>query len=420
MIYKDTDNKDAVLAILEKMLALAGPDKKALIERELRIMRAGVKGERESAYLIDFHLKDSTRTAVVHDLRLVLDDGRVAQIDHLLIHRTRRIYILETKHFAHGVKITEEGEFLRWNDWKKTYEGMPSPLAQNERHALVLRKVLESLGLGESPIETLVLVAPEARIDRPRKFDTSQVVKADQFMERLHKSLEGAPVLTALSGLLKNTVSDSIGDIAKKLVALHRPSTSDYMARFGVQRDALMQAAPAPSRVDPAPPSPAAPASEAPVGRAAAPQPQAPGPARPAPSRPAAPPASMEREAALATATAPRAGPRVVILPQGSTTRPTAHSAPGARSTPAFAPAAPGLDTAAQEHACRNCGGAALSIVWGKYGYYFKCGDCSGNTPFSVGCGGADHKERIRKDGRHFYRECADCGTSSLYFTNPQ
>ena len=417
MIYKDTDNKEPVLAILEKMLSLAGADKKALIERELRIMRAGVKGERESAYLIDFHLKDSTRTAVVHDLRLVLDDGRVAQIDHLLIHRTRRIYILETKHFAHGVKITEQGEFLRWNDWKKTYEGMPSPLSQNERHALVLRKVLETLGLGESPIETLVLVAPEARIDRPRKFDTSQVVKADQFMERLHKSLEGAPVLTVLSGLLKNTVSDSIGDIAKKLVALHRPSTSDYMARFGVQRDALMQAAPAPSRADPAPPSPAAPASEAPAGRAAAPQ--EPDPARPAPPR-SAPSASMEREPALATVDAPRAGPRVVIQPQGSTARPMAHGAAGAASTHAVDAPMASHDTAAQPHACRSCGGADLSIVWGKYGYYFKCGGCGGNTPFSVGCGGADHKERIRKDGRHFYRECAGCGTSSLYFTNPQ
>lgn len=412
MIYKDTDNKDAVLAILEKMLALAGPDKKALIERELRIMRAGVKGERESAYLIDFHLKDSTRTAVVHDLRLVLDDGRVAQIDHLLIHRTRRIYILETKHFAHGVKITEQGEFLRWNDWKKTYEGMPSPLAQNERHALVLRKVLESMGLGESPIETLVLVAPEARIDRPRKFDTSQVVKADQFMERLNKSLEGAPLLTALGGLLKTTVSDSIGDIAKKLVALHRPSTSDYMARFGVQREALMQAAPA--------------GSAAPAAARTAPQ----APATPAPA-PAAPPVAPARpapmpEPALAGAGAPRSGARVVILPKGHTAVPSARgtaapaAAPAAGLAAGLAPAAPHPDAAAQPHACRGCGSAALSIVWGKYGYYFKCGACSGNTPFSVGCGGADHKERIRKDGRHFYRECADCGTSSLYFTNPQ
>lgn len=409
MIYKDTDNKDAVLAILEKMLALAGADKKALIERELRIMRAGVKGERESAYLIDFHLKDSTRTAVVHDLRLVLDDGRVAQIDHLLIHRTRRIYILETKHFAHGVKITEQGEFLRWNDWKKTYEGMPSPLAQNERHALVLRRVLESLGLGESPIETLVLVAPEARIDRPRKFDTSQVVKADQFMERLHKSLEGAPVLTALSGLLKNTVSDSIGDIAKKLVALHRPSTSDYMARFGVQREALVRAAPATTESAAAAAGSATSATSA--TSAAARQAAAPAPAaRPAPVQPEP---ALASAAPAASAAASRRAPRVVILPKGSAAM---QHAQGAASTLAAA----SLEAAAQPHTCRNCGGAALSIVWGKYGYYFKCGDCSGNTPFNVGCGGADHKERIRKDGRHFYRECADCGTSSLYFTNPQ
>jgi len=410
MIYKDTDNKDAVLAILEKMLALAGPDKKALIERELRIMRAGVKGERESAYLIDFHLKDSTRTAVVHDLRLVLDDGRVAQIDHLLIHRTRRIYILETKHFAHGVKITEQGEFLRWNDWKKTYEGMPSPLAQNERHALVLRKVLETMGLGESPIETLVLVAPEARIDRPRKFDTSQVVKADQFMERLGKSLEGAPMLTALSGLLKNTVSDSIGDIAKKLVALHRPSTSDYMARFGVQREALVRAGPGTAA-----PGAAASAATGSVSTASASTASAStASASAAQARAPARQASVQPEPALATAAPSRPGPRVVILPKGSAAQPLAHGA-------ATVSAHPGAhDPTAQPHACRSCGGAALSIVWGKYGYYFKCGDCSGNTPFSVGCGGADHKERIRKDGRRFYRECADCGTSSLYFTNPQ
>jgi len=247
MIYKDTDNKDAVLAILGKMLALAGPDKRALIERQLRIVRAGVENERASASLIDFYLKDATRTAVVHDLRLVLEDGRAAQIDHLLVHRTRRIYILETKQFAHGMKITEQGEFRRWDDKNTSWEGIPSPLARNERHALVLRQVLVSIGLGDVPVETLVLVAPDARIDRPRKFDTAQVVKADQFVERLHKSLEGAPLVSALGGLLNNALPDSIGDIAKKLVALHRPSTPDYIARFGVQREALVRAAPATS-----------------------------------------------------------------------------------------------------------------------------------------------------------------------------
>ena len=238
MIYKDCDNKEPVVAILERMLKLAGPDKRALIERQLRTMRAGIRGERESTQLIDVYLKDATRTAVVHDLRLDLGDGAVAQIDHVLIHRTRRFYVLETKPFSHGLKISDDGEFLRWNDFNKAWEGMPSPLAQNERKVLVLRRVLEKMGLGDCPIESWVLVAPHARIDRPRKFDSSKVVRLDQFIEKMNKSLENAPALGALDGLLRTGLYDSIADIAHKLVALHCPSTTDYMARFGVTHEA--------------------------------------------------------------------------------------------------------------------------------------------------------------------------------------
>jgi hypothetical protein len=98
-------------------------------------------------------------------LRVQLGDGRVA-----------------TKHFSHGVKITDEGEFLRWNDWKKTYEGMPSPIEQNERQAAVLHTLLSKLGLGEPKIESMILIAPQARIDRSKQFNSDRVVKADQFL----------------------------------------------------------------------------------------------------------------------------------------------------------------------------------------------------------------------------------------------
>lgn len=328
MLCKEIDNKGKNVALLESLLLAAPPDKKPLIERELRAMRAGIKGEQESAYLIDFHLKDSKNTAVIHDLRLDLGDGRVAQIDHLLIHRTYRFYVLETKHFSHGVKITDTGEFLRWNDWKKTFEGMPSPLEQNERHATVLRKTAASIGLSEPHIESLVLVAPHARIDRPKHFDTSKVVKADQFMSALEKSLESGSFFSAVSGLVKTAVSDSIGEIAQKLVALHRPITIDYAAKFG------LAPAPAPGKVP-----------------------------------------------------AVKAAPNQETLSQA-------------------------------QFQCRACGSGNISIQYGKYGYYFKCGDCQGNTPIKLSCGHADHKERIRKNGLNFYRECGDCGTSMLYFSN--
>lgn len=67
---------------------------------------------------------------------------------------------------------------------------------------------------------------------------------------------------------------------------------------------------------------------------------------------------------------------------------------------------------------CRQCGSTQLSIVHGKYGYYFKCADCDGNTPIKIGCGHVGHKERIRKAGPEFFRECAECGTSSVFYKN--
>ena len=215
MICKNADRKAEAIATLESLMARAPVNKKPLIERELRMLRAGIKGEQEAAYLIDFHLRESQKTAVIHDLRVQLADGRVAQIDHLLIHRTFRFYILETKHFSHGVKINDEGEFLRWNDWKKTYEGMPSPIEQNERHASVLRTLLSRLGLGEPAIESMILIAPQARIERSKRFNSDRVVKADQFLTAMQKNLDNASILGLIGGLAKAAFSESIGDIAK-------------------------------------------------------------------------------------------------------------------------------------------------------------------------------------------------------------
>jgi hypothetical protein len=236
MIVKHADDKAPALASLETLLARADAKQRKFIEDELRMMRAGIKGEQESAYHIDFDFRASEITAVVHDLRLQWG-GRVAQIDHLLIHRTHKFYVLETKSFSHGLKITDEGEFLRWNDWKKTYEGMPSPIEQNRRQAEVLRDVLERLGYAKPEIESFVLVSPKARIDRSKAHPCPEVVKADQFTTAFKKRyLESLnSVGGILGGLSKAIFGDSAEVIAKKLVALHKPIMIDYEAKFGMR-----------------------------------------------------------------------------------------------------------------------------------------------------------------------------------------
>ena len=332
MLLKSPDPKESAVAELERLLAAAPGDRRARIEQELRIFRAGLKGERDAAYLIDFDFKDHAFYGVIHDLRLEVN-GRVAQIDHLLIHRSLECYVLETKAFKSGLKITDEGEFLRWHDARKSFEGMPSPLAQNERHIAVLRDAFSQiemptrLGFRLSPtFHSYVLVSPEARIDRSDRFDSSRVIKADALRQTIIKKVDEESVLGTLGQMAKFISAESLEAIGRQLVALHRPASVDWAAKFGL--------------------------ADAPPTRSQAPK---------------KPDGADEPE-----------------YPQ-----------------------------------CKECGRSGGEILYGKYGYYLKCASCLANTAIRVSCGKPGHKERVRKEGRHFYRECADCGTSSLYFVNP-
>lgn len=347
MIIKNADDKTSHIQQLEDLLNVANADQKNRINQELRNIRAGIKAEQEAAYLIDFDLGKSQNTLVIHDLRLEIG-GRVAQIDHLLINRTLNIFVLETKHFHAGLKVTEEGEFMSWNVFKKCFEGMSSPFAQNERHIAVLNDALaridmpSKVGLRLSPVcHSYVLVSSKARIDRPKKFDTSRIIKSDMLAATLEKFFDKAGVLEVVGSLARCLSAETLEKVGQTLLRTHRPASFDYAAKFGIQ--------PGQQSV---------------------------------PSVTVAPPIVAEPEPA----------PQIIV-PSGKP---------------------------ADQHMCRECKSAKLSVQYGKYGYYFKCCDCDSNTPIKISCGKKGHKERIRKDGLKFYRECSDCGSSNLFFANQQ
>jgi len=238
MLIKSATDMLPTITSLETLLPGATSDQKKMIEEDLRRIRAGAKGESEAAYLIDFDFKASRNTAVIHDLRLEIN-GRIAQIDHLLIHRTLNVYVLESKHFHAGLKITDGGEFLRWNDWRKTFEGMPSPLAQNERHIAVLKDAFSSiemptrLGIRLPPIFTsLVMVSAHTRIDRPKTFDTAQIIKADALGKAVHAKMDNDGLLETLGSVARMVSSETLEDIAQRIAALHRPAAFDYSAKY--------------------------------------------------------------------------------------------------------------------------------------------------------------------------------------------
>jgi hypothetical protein len=348
MIIKNADDKSSQIQQLEDLLAAGSGDQKTKITQELRNIRAGIKAEQEAAYLIDFDFGKSQNTLVIHDLRLDIG-GRVAQIDHLLINRTLNIFVLETKNFHAGLTITEDGEFKSWNAFKKCHEGMPSPLAQNERHITVLNDALaridmpSKVGLRLSPVcHSYVLISSKARIDRPKKFDTSHIIKSDMLSATYGKFFDKAGVFDVVGSLARCLSLETLEKVGQCLLRMHRPASFDYAARFGMKLG-----------LPPVPPDTI--------------MPQVSPPPDPAPQR--------------------------IVVSE----KPNEPS---------------------NQHTCRGCNGTGLSVQYGKYGYYFKCGDCDGNMPIKISCGMDGHKERIRKDGLMFYRECSDCGSSNLFHAN--
>ena len=349
MLIKKADDKSGQLAELKRLEQEASGSVRKKIQNQIKFVQAGLSAEKDVAWRLDNHFRDVSVTAVLHDLRLEID-GRVAQIDHILLNILLLCICVETKSFHAGVKINEEGEFLRYNAFTKSYDGMASPIEQNKRHISVLYDAFKlidmprRLGFRLNPkIESAILVKPEARIIRPERnsFDTSMVLKADQFPKYWDRKIDEMSKLNVMKVILP----DQLSAIAKQLKALHKPAlVPNYRKQFGLPEN----------------------------GGSADPRP---GNRKPSAARP--PKESREPT------------PEVPSAPQAATEAPV----------------------------CKDCGSRKLTILHGRFGYYFKC-VCGANTTIKVDCGHEGHKERLRKDGLKFFRECKDCGSSALFYEN--
>lgn len=241
MLIKAADDKTQDLTSLKALLERpdATDEQRKRIEQEVRNIQSGIRGEQETAYEIEFHFGQSRNWVSIHDLRLECD-GRVAQIDHLLINRVLEIYVCESKRFSEGIAINEHGEFTAFFN-RRAY-GVPSPLEQNRRHIAVLESVFKSgqvplpkrLGLTIKPTMVgLVLVSKKARISRPKtKLDgLDAVLKNDQLKARIDKVIDADnnPL-----GLAKLVGQDTLEQFARALARQHRPSPVNWPGRFGL------------------------------------------------------------------------------------------------------------------------------------------------------------------------------------------
>lgn len=237
MILKEQDDRWRDIRILEGFLNDPRCDLRAKgrIEDEIRKLKAGDRGERAAAHVLDTHYGKDPNWILLHDLRIV-HDGEVAQIDHLLVNRLLDIWVLESKNFANGVKINDHGEFVTW--FEKRPRGVDSPIEQNRRHLKILQRMIDGgglvlptrLGFTLKPrLHSLILISGGS-ITRPRVPipGIEAVVRSDQAFSYIdHADARG----NALD-LARVIGQERLGQLGEQLKALHQPIQYDWERRL--------------------------------------------------------------------------------------------------------------------------------------------------------------------------------------------
>ena len=240
MILKHKDDLAPQIAELERLLALSTLSKpqREDLQDELAAIRAGNKGEKDAAYHIDFGWKDGRNSVVIHDLR-VEHEGRVAQIDHLILMRTLDCHVLETKGFSSEVRISERGE---WESRTRFgWRGIPSPVEQNRRHIEVLKAFVRDHNLSPKrlglslPIRfhNWVLVSPKCQVRRGGG-EWDRVVKMDLFEKRFGECAQATSFFDTLSSVSKLVSLETLEGIGRRLIDAHTPAKINFAAKFGV------------------------------------------------------------------------------------------------------------------------------------------------------------------------------------------
>jgi hypothetical protein len=326
-----------------------------------KFAKAGRTAEEQMAFYLRRAFADEQKLYVFNGLRLEQDND-AAQIDHLILHR-HGVVIIESKSVSEQVEVNQHGEWIRW--FNGTHKGMPSPIQQARRQADFLKKYLND------------------HADRLR----GKILGLQTYFGGM-----GLDVLVAISdsGMVKRpegmtleeiSKADQVVDRVRAIVEKYRKANSLFSLNlkdagywFNDEElakivDFLVQH-----------------------------------------HQPLAQPASE----ANSVVEAPKLKtPQAAPLTQTIIPTPKPRIAPPLKET-----AQPKEVVAAQPPSCQHCHSSNLSVEYGKYGYYLKCSECSGNTSIKAVCPTCNTKAKIRKSGKQFFAECASCDTSTLFHTN--
>lgn len=323
--------------------------------------RTGYEAEIQMAFYLRRAFAENPEVLVFNDLRLERN-GEAAQIDHLVVHRYGFV-IVESKSVVGQLAVNARGEFMRL--WDGKLRGMPSPIQQAKLQRNLLADLLND---HKEKLRRKVYFGLKQAYFGEERFRVLVAVSDTGVIKR--QGIDPPELLKA----------DSVVDAIKSAITNHAAASGVG----GFVRAVTSNRAKSKQIVD---------------DHVIA--------------------LTDEEMDAIKRFLLARDTPLKVLPPASADSLATQTGAPGARTTAdveAMAIAAIALPKAVS---CKHCSGDNLAIVYGRYGYYYKCLDCQRNTPIDQTCSTCGQKARISKSGLDFRRICTSCRTEVHFHTNP-
>lgn len=239
VVLKEGSTAEEQLRQMEAAKGTFDPRAEARLEKDLRLVRAGIDGERRILY----ELKNSHMDMFILQDLFLEHEGLTAQIDFLVI-TPQRNFVIECKNLVGNIEINSRGDFIRSFEGGKR-EGIYSPITQNQRHLELIkalrkagRSTVANLVAGSSTDDVyrslVVLANPKTILnDRYAKREVkAQVIRADQLIETIKR-------INNEKGQGRDKTFHSVTqDCAEWFLAQHKSREIDYLAKYREEPEA--------------------------------------------------------------------------------------------------------------------------------------------------------------------------------------
>lgn len=203
---------------------------KERIERDVKIKRAGLRGEKEVDYPLRF--LDKKKYNIIHDLR-IKDQNGFFQIDTLIL-TPKYILILEVKNWYGTILFGENSQVTRISD-SGHEEGFSNPPLQAKLQRFRLQRWLDLQGLSDLPVTFFVVISFPSTIIKstPSHPIPKQVIHNNDLLFNIQ-------ALEQVYSVCKTDRID-IQLIGDRLIKAHTPSNLDVLTKYGIKSNELIR-----------------------------------------------------------------------------------------------------------------------------------------------------------------------------------